>query len=181
MTDENLEIIAGRVERIADRYRNADDVEGEQRARQIAQAIRACRFVYQALEIERQFSYSLHDNYDISSLKFSGEYDDQEPAVDFDFISELEGGRKLSGYIPDAVGSKSGVTVATGVDLGQRSESDIDKLDIPDELKDKLKPYTELTGKEAEDFLKGNPLDLTEAEAEALDRSVKEPAIGHLD
>ena len=39
--------------------------------------------------------------------------------IDFNFISKLEGGRKTKGYVPDPEGSRSGVTIATGVDLGK--------------------------------------------------------------
>ena len=37
--------------------------------------------------------------------------------IDWNFISEREGSRILTGYVPDAKGSKSGVTIATGFDL----------------------------------------------------------------
>ncbi|WP_393941438.1 pesticin C-terminus-like muramidase, partial [Shewanella sp. S23-S33] len=41
--------------------------------------------------------------------------------VNFGFISGLEGGPILQGYVPDPKNSNSGVTIATGFDLGQRS------------------------------------------------------------
>lgn len=59
--------------------------------------------------------------------------------VDFDFISELEGGQRLKGYVPRR--GDSGVTVGTGVDLGQRSGEEIDRLDLPGSLRDKLRPF----------------------------------------
>ena len=37
--------------------------------------------------------------------------------IDWDFILEQEGFR-LKGYVPDAKNSKSGVTIASGFDLG---------------------------------------------------------------
>ena len=49
--------------------------------------------------------------------------------IDWDFITEQEGGRILKGYLPDKK-SKSGVTIATGFDLGQRNESDLQGLSL---------------------------------------------------
>lgn len=63
--------------------------------------------------------------------------------IDWNFIGDLEGER-LIGYVPNAEGSKSGVTIATGFDLGARNESDI--KDLPIELQNKLKPYLGLKG-----------------------------------
>jgi len=94
--------------------------------------------------------------------------------VDWSFIGEREG-RKLDGYVPDADGSKSGVTVGTGVDLGARSGDDIDKLDITDDLKKKLKPYCGKQGKDATDYLKDNALTINDAEATSLDKAIKAP------
>jgi hypothetical protein len=50
--------------------------------------------------------------------------------IDYSFLSNLEGGCKTKGYVPAAKKSKSGVTIATGFDLGQRSESDLKLLKI---------------------------------------------------
>lgn len=96
--------------------------------------------------------------------------------IDWDFIKSLESLR-LKGYIPkDAKGiiGRSGVTVATGIDLGQQSAVQIELLPLSRQLKDKLKPYTNKIKKEAEDFLLKNPLTLTAQEAQALDQAMKE-------
>jgi hypothetical protein len=82
--------------------------------------------------------------------------------------------------VPDASGSSSGVTIATGIDLGQRSGSDIDKLDITDDLKKKLKPYCLKTGKDATDLLAKSPLSITADEASALTKAVKGPMLDAL-
>ena len=94
-------------------------------------------------------------------------------AIKWDFISDLEGGQRLRGYVPAAAVSKSGVTIATGVDLGQRSEAEIDAMAIPDGLKVKLKPYAGLKKLAAVEFLAAHPLTITKDEADALDREVK--------
>lgn len=93
--------------------------------------------------------------------------------IDWEFIGALEGEGILKGYVPDAEGSKSGVTIATGVDLGQRSEASIGALDIPDSLKAKLKPYAGLKKQAAVDALRRNSLTITEGESRALDQAVK--------
>lgn len=99
--------------------------------------------------------------------------------VDWSFIRAREGD-KFDGYVTDAQGGSSGVTIATGIDLGQRSGSDIDKLDIADDLKKKLKPYCLKTGKAASDLLAKSPLSITAAEADALTKAVKGPMLDAL-
>ena len=95
-------------------------------------------------------------------------------AIKWDFVSEREGGQQLTGYVPAVEVSESGVTVATGVDLGQRSKSSIDALPIPDDLKAKLKPYAGLKTQVAVDVLARSPLTITQDEADALDRAIKQ-------
>ena len=106
--------------------------------------------------------------------------DDGKLDIDWTFISEREGGCKLDGYVPAAAESKSGVTVATGVDLGARSEADIESLTIDAELKKKLKPYAGKQKTDAQDALKATPLKLTDTEAKSLDEAVKKPLIDAL-
>lgn len=84
------------------------------------------------------------------------------------FISDLEGGLQLCGYIP---GSHSGVTVAGGVDLGYRSIADL--LAYPAPLQAKLAPYVGLRGSSARAYLNKHPLTLTEDEAEAVEAPVR--------
>ncbi len=102
------------------------------------------------------------------------------PDVDWDFIAEREGKGVTGGYVPTdtktaKVLGKSGVTVGTGFDIGQRSGADIDKLDISKDLKDKLKPFAALKGDDAvkalNDYKTTNKKDfaLTDAEVEELD------------
>ena len=101
----------------------------------------------------------------------------QPYAVDTGFIGRQEGFR-LDAYVPDPLFSMSGVTVGTGVDVGQRSVVDIQALDIPETLKQKLIPYAGLTGQIAVNFLAIRPLRLTEEEAYALDRAVAQDIFG---
>jgi len=101
-------------------------------------------------------------------------------AIDWRFISDLEGGQILTGYVPDPAGSMSGVTIATGVDLGQMSADDINALNIPDSLKSKLAPYATRKGQDAVNYLSANPLSITQAEADALDQAVQGPLVDKL-
>lgn len=69
--------------------------------------------------------------------------------------------------------SKSGVTIATGFDLGQRNEDDLKRLGLGDNLISKLKPYLGMQGVEAKRYLDKHPLAINDAQAEAIDRAVK--------
>ena len=93
-------------------------------------------------------------------------------AIDWDFITTLEG-RSLTGDVPNAAGSASGVTVAAGVDLGQLSAAAIDAMAIPGALKATLKPYAGLQRQAAVDFLVAHPLAITADDADALEPAVR--------
>jgi hypothetical protein len=67
-----------------------------------------------------------------------------------------------------------------GVDIGQRSVADIQALDIPEELKQKLIPYAGLIGQDAVNFLANYPLYLSEDEAYALDQVVAQDIFGRV-
>ena len=77
--------------------------------------------------------------------------------IDYGFLSSREGGSKTDGYVPAAAVSKSGVTIATGFDLGQRSETDLTGLGFGAILVAKLKPYLGKKNKDAVDALKRRP------------------------
>ena len=61
--------------------------------------------------------------------------------VDYGFIARMEGGSLTKGYVPAPKTSNSGVTVATGFDLGARSEPDLRRIAIPAPLIAQLRPY----------------------------------------
>jgi hypothetical protein len=71
---------------------------------------------------------------------------------------------KLSGYVPTP---SSGVTIATGFDLGQHNKQDIKNLNLPKALEDKLTPYAGST-----DAKKAANLTITAEEAALLDKAV---------
>ncbi len=96
--------------------------------------------------------------------------------IDWRFIGSLEGQSVLHGYVPPY--SDSGVTVATGVDLGQRSVADISKLAIPQDLQAILVPYALLRDRVAMAFLAAHPLVLTQPQSDLLDVAIREPVVG---
>lgn len=97
----------------------------------------------------------------------------QKNKVDFNFIKDQEG-FKTKGYVPkDSEGNilgKSGVTIASGFDLGQKSLSDLEGLS--DSLIEKLTPYLGKKG-EAADKIAAN-LELSEDEANAINEFAKQ-------
>ena len=95
--------------------------------------------------------------------------------IDWTFISAREGGCKLNGYIPKSNGKvldSSGVTIATGFDVGQYSTNDLKKMGIPHDLIGILEPYCEYIGQEAEEIMDAmGPPQITETEAFELDKA----------
>lgn len=94
--------------------------------------------------------------------------------VDEELMSALEG-NETRGYIPtrngEAIG-QSGVTIAGGLDLGQRGN--LDDINISDELKRKFEPYLGLKRGEAQQALEAQPLEISPEEVEEVNRAVKE-------
>jgi LysM repeat protein len=100
-------------------------------------------------------------------------------AIDWGFIGELEGSlpsQRTKGTVPNASGSKSGVTIATGFDLGARDVADLKGLGFPQALIDKLSKYLGKQGEAAETFLRKNPLTITTQEADFIDTVSKKEA-----
>ena len=94
-----------------------------------------------------------------------------EDDFNFDAIRRFEGGQLLKGYVP-AVGKKSGVTIASGVDLGQLgSEKELWSIFPDDELVMLFRPYIAKRGDEAAEFLRKNPLVITKTQADKLDNA----------
>jgi hypothetical protein len=85
-------------------------------------------------------------------------------------VSEFEGGQQLKAYPPPARGS--GVTVATGIDLGQRSLAELKDLGISEPLIKKVTPYLGKKDADASGLLKKSPLKLTQDEADELDSAI---------
>ena len=97
--------------------------------------------------------------------------------IDYSFLSELEGGSVTKGYVPAAGVSKSGVTIGTGFDLGQRNETDLKTLGLSSALIAILKPYLGKQAKDAQAVLDKTPLSITFDQAAGIDKAVKKAHI----
>jgi GH24 family phage-related lysozyme (muramidase) len=96
--------------------------------------------------------------------------------IDQEFILGQEG-FETDGYVPvegkgsnytaisgsGKIAGNSGVTIASGLDLGQRDN--LDDLNLPEDIKEKLIPYLGLKKEDAVNKLREMPLTLTEEEA----------------
>ncbi|HYC68886.1 pesticin C-terminus-like muramidase [Brevundimonas sp.] len=87
-------------------------------------------------------------------------------------IARYESARELHGYVPTA---SSGVTIASGFDIGQHTEPQINSFGFPQTLTDKLRPHAAFghgrtrTGAAARASLRASPLTVTALEAETID------------
>ncbi|MCQ8895144.1 pesticin C-terminus-like muramidase [Limnobacter humi] len=93
--------------------------------------------------------------------------------VDFEFISKLEGGCSELGYVPAAENSQSGVTIASGLDLGARNLADLKQLGLSQDMVRRLTPYLGLKRKDAEKALKALPLRISASECVHIDQRIK--------
>lgn len=87
------------------------------------------------------------------------------------FIVGLEGGLKLTGYVLGGTGH-SGVSIADGVDLGQRNAADLAALHPNPTLARLLSPYLGITGQPAVALLARIPLLLTGDDAQHISTAV---------
>lgn len=99
--------------------------------------------------------------------------------IDYNFIEQLEG-NTCTGYVPDPENSQSGVTVACGFDIGQRSRGELINQ-FPPALAAKLVPYVGLKKHEAQQKLNEIPLLLSEQESAQVDRYCKSDAMNKLE
>ena len=95
--------------------------------------------------------------------------------IDFDFILKQEG-FETKGYVPDAENSKSGVTIASGFDLGARKLSDLKGL--PQDIIDLLSPFLGFQGAEASEIAPN--LEVSEDQAKIINEFAKSEAITRL-
>lgn len=102
--------------------------------------------------------------------------------IDWSFISALEGGQKLRGYVPvgGRSGHRSGVTIATGFDIGQYALPQLRGMFGQGDLFDLLAPYAGLRLQQAVQALKARPLIVTRAQADRIDRVAKAEVVGTL-
>jgi len=87
--------------------------------------------------------------------------------IDTRFIDKVEG-PSLKAEVPGPRSSQSGVTIGSGVDLGQMNVSEFNQLTISNALKAKLRPYLGLKKQRAVAYLKAHPLKITAEEMNEL-------------
>jgi len=97
--------------------------------------------------------------------------------IDFNFIMEQEG-FETEGYVPEAASSNSGVTIASGFDLGARNRNDLKGL--PKDIVKTLTPYLGLKGMEAQNFLNNKELLITKDQAKIINEFAKKEAVINL-
>ncbi|MDA7523145.1 pesticin C-terminus-like muramidase [bacterium] len=95
--------------------------------------------------------------------------------IDFDFILEQEG-FETKGKVPDAKNSKSGVTIASGFDLGARALEDLKGL--PQDIIDLLTPFLGFKGAEAEEI--ASNLQVSTDQAKTINEFAKNEAVTRL-
>jgi hypothetical protein len=95
--------------------------------------------------------------------------------IDFDFILKREG-FETEGKVPDAANSKSGVTIASGFDLGARALEDLKGL--PQDIIDLLTPFLGFKGAEAEEI--ASNLKISEDQAKTINEFAKSESITRL-
>ncbi|MCP4320493.1 MAG: peptidase [Alteromonadales bacterium] len=86
--------------------------------------------------------------------------------IDYSFINQLEGS-ECNGYVPAPEHSNSGVTIASGFDIGQRSVEELQQA-FSKELSDKLIPYVGMKKQQAVTFLAEHPLQVSETEVKYI-------------
>lgn len=103
----------------------------------------------------------------------------EEQGIDYPFIMGLEGYSK-TGYVPATKDGKplgkSGVTIASGFDLGGRSIRGLQGL--PEDLVIKLAPYLGVRGEAAQNI--ASSLKITSEEADILNEVAKNQTVGML-
>ena len=100
-------------------------------------------------------------------------------SIDYGYIravlARFEGGGITRGYVPSKNGvalGVSGVTIGTGVDLGQQTGAALWDMSVPHGVVKKLLPYMGLKKEAARAALQRQPLTLSKAEVKALDDAV---------
>jgi hypothetical protein len=100
--------------------------------------------------------------------------------IDYAFVSAREGGVRLDGYVPNPRRSESGVTIATGFDLGQRRRQELVALGLPHRLIEQLEPYLGVKKLDAVKLLAEKPVRITAGDALLIDKAFKHKSVTEL-
>lgn len=104
-------------------------------------------------------------------------------AIDWHVIEGHEG-NETRGYVPKnaqgVVLGHSGVTIASGFDLGQHNTTDLNNLKLSDTLTKTLKPYLSLTGTNATNYLASHPLNISAPDATSINSAIHSETLNRL-
>lgn len=190
-----IDLIIDQVSRSANRVKNTGNLPLYRKGLKTIRVIRKTAHLPSALQHEANYLDTIKKNYtgitpnmisfaDVTDATDS--YSLGQTSIDYGTISTFEGGQHTTGYIPESSNGdpvdNSGVSIGTAVDIGQMSVDQINNLDIPQELKDKLIPFAGLTGTQAQDALDklDNDLTISTADADALDKAIREKSTSSL-
>lgn len=90
-------------------------------------------------------------------------------------LERFEGKGRTRGYIPrrgSVIIGRSGVTIGTGVDLGQQTREGLLDMGVPEDIVAKFSPYLGKQRTSAAQALSAHPLELTSGEVAILDAAV---------
>jgi hypothetical protein len=107
-----------------------------------------------------------------------------EYQVDWNLISVFEGGAAREGYVPwptAEANNDSGVTIATGFDLGQYNEDGLRNMGLSPVLTEKLRPYLGRRRQDAKNFLSQHPLFISSEEVFEIDKASKSKVLRDLE
>ena len=135
------------------------------------------------LQLDRNLPYSRQPMFTAATYPINNPIRYVDPDVriiDFQFVIQLEGGQHLNGYVPqNSPGTaidNSGVTIASGFDLGQHNQDDLYRIfgrgTENADLRTLYSPYLLLRRDRAIEFLNNNPLTITRAQANRTDIAV---------
>ena len=104
-------------------------------------------------------------------------------AIDWHVIEGHEA-NETRGYVPKnakgVVLGHSGVTIASGLDLGQHNITDLNNLKLADALIKTLKPYLSLTGTDATKYLAAHQLDISASDATSINSAIHSETLNRL-
>lgn len=121
------------------------------------------------------FQFTTKMNLKIDGMILLVKYDTASIKINWDLIAKFEGCENKI-YVPkdkNGVIEKSGPTIASGFDIGQRDLNELKKMDFPRHIEEKLEKYVDMKGSAAATFVDKNPLTLEDDDIVIINKIVK--------